>query len=257
MKADQGKAPDESFWNAKASAFPRYSEGNDNYEARMLALARGMGADFRNKSVLDVGCGTGMYSIRIAKEARELYALDIAEEMLRVFKQDAASQGLSNIRFIRSGWMDYAPLPPCELVFCSMSAAVRDDASREKLLQCRGADVTFIDFVSRSPSNVMAGLYERYGIAPRSFSDALVMREWLKAKGISHAFQQVDDKWDVPWEADKLARSCALTLSRHGVDADREFLAGHALSFMKEDGKCHETTEFSAGILFWKNPGRL
>lgn len=255
--ADQNKQADKDFWNAKAATFPRYSEGEHNYEARILALVRGMGVDFHGKSVLDVGCGTGMYTIRIAKDALKVFALDLSEEMLRIFKEDAAAQGLANIEFILSDWMDYASPPPCDYVFCSMSAAIRNDAGREKLITVRKAAVVYIDFVRRAPSNVMQGLYERYAIIPKKFDNAVVMREWLARKGITHASRHVEDGWDVPWERDALVRSCALTLQRHGVEADRDLLAAHVAAFKRDDGLYHETTEFSAEILLWQSPDHV
>lgn len=254
MKAIEKQMSDKDFWNAKAASFPRYSQGEDTYEARMLAAARAMGAVFRNRTVLDVGCGTGMYTLRIAREARKVFALDVSENMLDILRKDAKSLGLHNIEYILSGWQEYARLPACDTVFCSMSAAVRNASDRTKLLQCRGATVVYIDFAWRSPSDVMGTLYRHYDITPKNFNDSRMMREWLDARGLAFASQKMEDKWDVAWEIEKLVDACVLTLLRHGLNADKKLIASQLEPFKRDDGKYHEVTEFSAEILLWKNP---
>ena len=64
------------FWNKRAKTFPRYSPDEDSYEAGMLQMARENGVVFKDKTILDVGCGCGMYTIRLAMEGRQVTALD-------------------------------------------------------------------------------------------------------------------------------------------------------------------------------------
>ena len=121
------------FWNSRAESFPRYEAGADTYEGRMLRLARSNGVDFHGKSILDVGCGSGMYTIRLAQEAASVTAVDISDEMLRILMQDAAAQGLANIRPVLSDWEHFALEERFQIVFASMTPALSDDAAREKL----------------------------------------------------------------------------------------------------------------------------
>ena len=254
MNTPENQPPDKDFWDAKAQLFPRYSPGEHTYEARMLALARDMGMDFNGGCVLDIGCGTGMYTLRIAMRARQVFALDISGRMLQILEEDAARLGLPNIQSVRCDWKDYSPLPPCDAVFSSMSPAFKDDASREKLLKCAGAQVLHIGFTRRMPSDVMAGLYAHFEVVPKEFNDSLLMRQWLASKSLPHNFREVDDSWDVAWQKDALVKACALTLQRHGVEEDKTLLASHIETFRREDGLYHEITAFSVGLLFWRNP---
>ncbi len=48
--------------------------------------------------VLDLGCGTGWASRRLARVAAEVVGIDVADEMLR--RAEQASPGLSNIRYV-------------------------------------------------------------------------------------------------------------------------------------------------------------
>lgn len=64
--------------------------------------ARPMGAESPSPRVLDLGCGGGHVTYRAAPHAREVVAVDVADEMLAVVAQTAASKGLRNVQVQRS-----------------------------------------------------------------------------------------------------------------------------------------------------------
>ena len=51
-------------------------------------------------TALDIGAGTGLLSLPMAKKCRYVTALDASSEMLRYLKQNAEQQGLSNIAYV-------------------------------------------------------------------------------------------------------------------------------------------------------------
>jgi SAM-dependent methyltransferase len=52
------------------------------------------------RSVLDIGCGPGHYSVALAKQgAAEVLGIDFAEGMLQVARQRAAREGVTTCRF--------------------------------------------------------------------------------------------------------------------------------------------------------------
>ena len=93
------------FWNSRAESFPRYEVGADTYEARMLQLARDNGVDFRGKTVLDVGCGSGILSIAaLTLGAAHADGLDIDPKAVDVAYENAALNGIGRDRYtVRAG----------------------------------------------------------------------------------------------------------------------------------------------------------
>jgi magnesium-protoporphyrin O-methyltransferase len=54
----------------------------------------------KGASVLDAGCGTGLFSIRLAKAGYKVTAVDIASQMVEKTKAEATKQGVQeNIKF--------------------------------------------------------------------------------------------------------------------------------------------------------------
>lgn len=113
-----------SYWNQPGRA-RRYSRTLDDRVERDPFLARLRRAAKRRSTVVDVGAGTGRFSLALAPRVQEVVAVDPSRAMLGVLARTARARGLTNVRRIESSWED-APLAPAEgglpradLVFCS------------------------------------------------------------------------------------------------------------------------------------------
>jgi SAM-dependent methyltransferase len=67
--------------------------------------------------VLDVGCGTGQYTLPMARVADSITGLDISTGMLDRMTRSAARHDLTNIQPIRSAWEPFAGDEKYDLVF--------------------------------------------------------------------------------------------------------------------------------------------
>ncbi|EGB14805.1 Methyltransferase type 11 [Pseudodesulfovibrio mercurii] len=242
------------YWNEHARTFPRFEEGEDNYEAGVMREIRAHGVDFRGATVLDVGCGSGMYTIRIAREARRVTALDVSDVMLDILRADAEALKLDNIDYVRSEWMDFERDETFDIVFCSMTPAIQSEASRRKLLRHAHGKTVFMGFAGRMRSNVMAGLYAHHGVTPRVFANGTDMCDWLDEQGIPYEAHPVEGTWVVSNPLEKLADSCATFLSQYGVTAERRHLLSYLAAFEEEPGRFVERTDYKIDLLIWDKP---
>jgi ubiquinone/menaquinone biosynthesis C-methylase UbiE len=64
-----------------------------------------------NDRVLDFACGTGNFSIPIAKDVGEILAIDISAKMLAIAEDKIVARGIQNVRFARASLSD-ATLQP-------------------------------------------------------------------------------------------------------------------------------------------------
>ncbi|MGP2657281.1 class I SAM-dependent methyltransferase [Malaciobacter sp. WC5094] len=78
-------------------------------------------------SLLDVGCGVGNLSLRLAPKLDEVYCLDYSSKMLEILNQNAKEQNISNIKTINKSWYDsWDDVPNTDLVIASRSMEVKD-----------------------------------------------------------------------------------------------------------------------------------
>ena len=90
-----GKADKVTSWNRAAPIF------NTNYNksdyGKKVTKRLKLRADW---TVLDVGAGTGLLALPMAKACKHVTALDGSSEMLRYLKQNAEREGVSNITYV-------------------------------------------------------------------------------------------------------------------------------------------------------------
>lgn len=102
----------DTFYDDQRSPFMRWVDRNfrrdiyDRFERTFNAIM-----PLEGKSVLDIGCGSGPYSVECARQgARRVVGLDLAEGMLELAQGRARNMGLdSTCEFIQGQFPDDAP----------------------------------------------------------------------------------------------------------------------------------------------------
>jgi SAM-dependent methyltransferase len=77
------------------------------------------------ETLLDVGCGVGNLSLKIAPKLKTVYALDYSPQMLEYLKSNAKEQQIGNIVTLEKSWYDtWEDIPSCDVVIASRSMEV-------------------------------------------------------------------------------------------------------------------------------------
>ena len=89
------------LWNRRAATFGE--RATDSAYARAFLSVMAPEAHW---SVLDVGCGTGNLALPLARQVRQVTAMDFSEGMLERLSQRALAQGVPNLRILHAAWED-------------------------------------------------------------------------------------------------------------------------------------------------------
>ena len=77
------------------------------------------------ESLLDIGCGVGNLSLKLAQSLKYIYSLDYSKGMLEILEQNAKISNLSNIKLINKSWYDsWEDVPKADIVIASRSMEV-------------------------------------------------------------------------------------------------------------------------------------
>ena len=90
-----GEKSDENSWDKKSESYAKFSGEPGSFGKRVFEILRGWGASFAGKSVLDVGAGTGVYSLYLASLGAKVTAIDSSEGMLRELRRSAEEFGIA------------------------------------------------------------------------------------------------------------------------------------------------------------------
>ena len=98
---------DAKFWDALAEKYAKQPVANPSAFERKQAITREH--LHPDSSVLEIGCGTGSLALALSPFAGQIEAWDFSAEMIRIAKQKAALQGVTNVHF-HQGTLD-GPAP--------------------------------------------------------------------------------------------------------------------------------------------------
>jgi len=175
------------LWDKKAVNFPRYNKEDDDLQQKVIKILKDENILNSNTTVLDIGCGTGVYTIPLAKEAKDILALDISSTMLELLEEDSWNHNVNDkIKTINSNWQEFESEEKFDLVFASLSAAFSDDRDFEKILNYSKKHICFLDFVNDKGSNFEELLFNSYKIDKIIFKDLENKKRWLNSKSIKY-----------------------------------------------------------------------
>jgi len=90
-----GEKSHKNSWDKKSESYAKFSGEPGDFGKRVFEILRGWGVSFAGKSVLDVGAGTGVYSLYLASLGAKVTAIDSSEGMLRELRRSAQEFGIS------------------------------------------------------------------------------------------------------------------------------------------------------------------
>ena len=89
-----GEKSHKNSWDKKSESYTKFSGELGDFGKRVFEILCGWGVSFAGKSVLDVGAGTGVYSLYLASLGVKVTAIDSSEGMLRELRRSAQEFGI-------------------------------------------------------------------------------------------------------------------------------------------------------------------
>lgn len=77
-----------------------------NVKSEVKNIMEDMGIT-KESTIVEIGCGTGNFSVEASKHCKNVYSVDISETMLKYAKKKAGSAKSDNITFINAGFLTY------------------------------------------------------------------------------------------------------------------------------------------------------
>lgn len=246
-----------AYWREKAQSFPRPSqEGELAKSHRLIACVKGLGVAVADTTILEIGCGSGLITIPLAREAHQVTALDLSREMLDLLAEEMVSAGITNIALRHGSWQTIDPFSEDlykshDSVWTVRSTAVNTPADLERMELCAKTWCVFAgaDAIQRSP--VVEAVLASHGvpsILSPSASDVFRMIEKRHRAPIRDTIR-LFWKWEGPVEA--MLKNVTGHIELYGVTPQtamiEDTIRGHC-----PDGIIHLSNRVDLGVVSWR-----
>ena len=103
--------------NLDASHVARYDDKEDAHAEEEVELLRSLGLDDRS-TVVDLGAGTGQFTMAAASAFERVIAVDISPLMLEQLRRKVSAAGADNVEIVQAGFVTYEhDGPPVDAVY--------------------------------------------------------------------------------------------------------------------------------------------
>ncbi|WP_331773992.1 class I SAM-dependent methyltransferase [Sulfurospirillum sp. 1612] len=240
-----------SKWDEKAKYYTRYTPGNDRFEAKVLDTLAQSKIDITNKKIIDIGCGTGVYTLRIAAHAAHVDALDSSQGMLEVLRQDAQKLHLNNITILPEPWRTFLVSPNSyDLALCTMSPALDEPQDFMKMTQCAKTKV-YLGWAGRRSSQILEALFQAHQATYSHPNGAGKLATWLEEQKIAYTCIPFDENRETIKDFDTAFQSFIWHLEVRGVTPDKQKVKTVLEQFCDSDGNVTEKMMNKMNLILW------
>lgn len=260
--ASEDLAALQSFWDLRAEEFNETVTKQDKQNGKNELMEFLYSKDIFQKGydVLDIGCGTGKYSLEFAKSANSVVGVDISPQMLKYAEENVQKNNLSNVTFKLLPWQnlnieDLNWQKKFDLVFVSMSPAINCKASLMKMLEATKKYGFMSGFVHRKDSIKDKLMEDFLGTPPNKGSNNSIYCAFniLWNLGIYPEIVYKDVIWKKQWTVEKASEIYSLQLQKKTPSQDNlQEKVKNYLKKISNDGNLEETIDAKIAWMFWK-----
>ncbi len=196
------------MWEEMAHFYKEF-EKEDCYEIFKelpIKFLKEKGVLNKDTTVADICCGPGTHAIDFAKLCKEVYALDISENMINILKDKAKAQKLKNIEAECCDFFKKDFNKNFDLVFVSMSPILNELDTVDKLLEMSKRYLFLIFWAGKRENKVFNEIYER--IFNKKFKwdilDITVIFNYLYSLGYSPQIFYKNTEWNNNFTKEKI-----------------------------------------------------
>lgn len=246
-----------NFWDNMAKRYPRYNDPSMRKDVdAVLNWCESKGVDFKNRSILDIGAGTGSMALILALKGASILAMDISQAMLDVLNEDASALGLSSqISTIQSDWEALKLDKKYDIVLASMTPAISSTEKVEKMIESSlglGIYVGWGKFRKNAFVDALTNAHEaKDDCTKMGCFKAAQFIEFLQNKNISHESYFFETQWEDEYSYEDAKEYAYDQLQRKEI-VPNEAIVEKIMRENMVNGKIVVQTKAEKGVILWR-----
>lgn len=245
------------FWDRRAKKYPLpYDESVYSRTIYVLERIKTIGCSFSEKEVLEIGAGTGVYTLPISKIAKRVVAIDPSDEMLKILKEQTKIYNVTNIEIFQNFWQDIdidkiGFRKNFDIVLSAMTPAIKTEEDIIKMENCCKQWCIYIGWGSKRENTVKSEIFRSHGLNLKPPGGVLSIQKILNQIGRKPHLEFYETTWRWQGNIEEAIEDISAFIEIQDVKPDKEKIR----IMLKEkfpDGNVLHTTYAEQGFLVWE-----
>ncbi|MCR2099495.1 class I SAM-dependent methyltransferase [Campylobacter upsaliensis] len=224
-----------NLWDKKAKNYAKFSPTLNTIQKQSFEEFQKLGLDFKDKSVIDIGCGTGVWTLHLAFLAKEILALDNSKAMLAILQEDASKLGFSNIKSVNLSFENFMKENAnlrFDIAFLSMSPALQNENDYKHFLNLAQKKI-YLAWADLRKSDFLNPIFKHFNTEFKGFYKE-DFESFLKKEGL--AFKKVVFKEErlVERTREEAIENALWHLDMNGIKVEKNELESLILGDVRE-----------------------
>lgn len=245
------------FWEKMAEKYPLpFTDKNLAKTKKIIGMAEQRGVRIEGSAILDVGCGTGVYSLPLAERAARVVGLDLSEEMARRFEEQRRAHKIENASVIQTPWNDAAVsehglTKAFDIVWAAMTPAVRSPEDVARLNRCARNWCVYLGWGGLRQNPFLQEVYQAHGQVFGPPPGAAKVQQFLAETGITAEMDLIRSHWEWEGSEEEAVAHAEGFLEMQTEAAPQTELIRQIAGHFSKDGVVRHRTEAEKGLLVW------
>lgn len=213
-------------------------------------------------TALDIGSGTGIFTLPLAKRLKKVTSLDISEGMQEIIRKKAYAEQIKNIDYLSYNWKTVDIIKEgleqqFDLVLSSLNTrGICDYETLNKMNQASrkaGCLLAFTGGGTKNHSRALNELILGRQLETAGGNDIIMPFNLIYHMGGRPELSYADIHWDKAMLPEQAVESICFNFWRFAeIDTDKkEKIREYVYQHLEKDGKYHEIAEVPVGIMVW------
>ena len=150
-----------NLWDQKAKTYGKFSKNLSEFQIKFFEILDNFDIKFENKTIVDIGCGTGIYSLYLANFCKNILGVDSSKEMLKEFENSAKKYNITNTKTILSNFANFKSDEKFDIAFLTMSPALQNESDFAKFINLANLRI-YMNWEKQRNSTLLNPFFEKY-----------------------------------------------------------------------------------------------
>ncbi|MCZ6117222.1 class I SAM-dependent methyltransferase [Campylobacter ureolyticus] len=180
------------IWDKKAKSYSKFDGNLNEFQIRFFKILKDFDVSFKDKTLVDIGCGTGIYSLYLAGICKMVLGVDSSTKMLEELNLKKAEFKINNLQTINSDFKNFQTADKFDIAFLTMSPALQNKDDFNKFMDLGNLRI-YLNWEEFKISTMLEPFYKLYDRKTKDKNKAVILKNWLDENKIAYKTEILEE----------------------------------------------------------------